>query len=691
MLRLLVINILLLRVLLFGFPAFAQTNPTPAACGFPTGGDIVADVIYTLTANCTQSATVSLASDIDLTIIGNGYTIDGYALSLEDRILYQLQGGAMTISDVTFLGGGYAPYAVIRVGNNNLTITNVTFRDYWDIALDISGTNPTATLTNVLFEDAEGWYNGLTSYPTVFRIVNGANVTATNVVIRDVYRGNAAIYVGYAGSLTLNGCLTMQRVFPRKFHIDTGIYAGALTDNSTGECSGTIGNGDPAIYLVSEPEVSACGLPLGGFVSVSRSYSLTADCVLSSILHFPTGVAAVINANGHTISSMGNKHLFLIADDFVLDGAILTGTTGFPVMGFLDDSTLTVRNSIIRNTEPFFLTGTDAVFENVLLDGMTSYRVPAVAGRASVFTLRHNANLTLRDTIIRNASGGGAAFTFRGANLSITLEGCITFENILPMIYRFTGTTSLANTVIDNSTGPCTALSEREILPISSARSPLPSSAPQNRQIYLLSSLCASRDGIEAIPLGSIACIFRARVAGETVLAIYGVNDQSVGFHLLTAYQSQLNAAVGETIIAVSPVGRALVVMWTDRNVTIKVGPDHEGKILHLTLDQSLHGSAIGLITTYGAAPGLPYLSNFGHVPASAAADTAERPLQGCQVTTTDYVNFRRVPSGQIMTTLTPGYTLSANARTGGWFKVNYDGNSGWISAGYVTTQGACA
>ena len=306
-----------------------------------------------------------------------------------------------------------------------------------------------------------------------------------------------------------------------------------------------------------------------------------------------------------------------------------------------------------------------------------------------MITLRHGANLTLRDTIIRNASGGGAAFTFRGSNLSITLEGCITFENLLPMIYRFSGSKSLANTVIDNSTGPCTAQSQHEILPIPSARSTLPSAAPQNRQIYLLSSLCASRDGIEAIPLGSIACIFRARVAGETVLAIYGVNDQSVGFHLLTAYQSQLDAAVGESIIAVSPDGRALVVKWADHNVTIKVGPDHEGKILHLTLDQSLHGRAISLITTYGAAPGLPYLSNFGHAPASA--DTAERPLQGCQVTTTEYVNFRRVPSGRILTTLPPGYTSSASARTGGWFKVNYDGNSGWISVGYVTTQGACA
>ena len=56
-------------------------------------------------------------------------------------------------------------------------------------------------------------------------------------------------------------------------------------------------------------------------------------------------------------------------------------------------------------------------------------------------------------------------------------------------------------------------------------------------------------------------------------MSIYGVNNQSLGFHMLTAYRSQLDAAVGESIIAVSPDGRALVVMWADRNVTIKVGP----------------------------------------------------------------------------------------------------------------------
>ena len=130
--------------------------------------------------------------------------------------------------------------------------------------------------------------------------------------------------------------------------------------------------------------------------------------------------------------------------------------------------------------------------------------------------------------------------------------------------------------------------------------------------------------------------------------------------------------------------------MWHDRNVTVKVGPDHEGKILHLTLYKSLHGHDIGLMTTYGDAPGLPYLSKFGHAAASAA-DTTERPLQGCLVATTDFVYFRRVPSGEAITVLAPGFTSWASARTASWFKVSYDGMAGWISAGYVTSQGACA
>ena len=83
-----------------------------------------------------------------------------------------------------------------------------------------------------------------------------------------------------------------------------------------------------------------------------------------------------------------------------------------------------------------------------------------------------------------------------------------------------------------------------------------------------------------------------------------------MGIHKLTVSQSQIAPLHGESIVAVSADGRVLVVMWPDRNLTVKVGPDHESKILHMTFAQGLQGRVLGLITTYGQAPGLPYLGS---------------------------------------------------------------------------------
>ncbi len=63
-----------------------------------------------------------------------------------------------------------------------------------------------------------------------------------------------------------------------------------------------------------------------------------------------------------------------------------------------------------------------------------------------------------------------------------------------------------------------------------------------------------------------------------------------------------------------------------------------------------------------------------------------------CIVTTTHTLNFRDQPSlaGARIGLVWQGATLAAVGRTDGWFNVEYRGNSGWISAEYVVTQGVC-
>ena len=65
--------------------------------------------------------------------------------------------------------------------------------------------------------------------------------------------------------------------------------------------------------------------------------------------------------------------------------------------------------------------------------------------------------------------------------------------------------------------------------------------------------------------------------------------------------------------------------------------------------------------------------------------------LSGCMVRTINVLNFRDAPAGNVVEPLIPfNVTLTAFERTAGWFKVDYHGARGWISAGFVEPIGAC-
>lgn len=74
----------------------------------------------------------------------------------------------------------------------------------------------------------------------------------------------------------------------------------------------------------------------------------------------------------------------------------------------------------------------------------------------------------------------------------------------------------------------------------------------------------------------------------------------------------------------------------------------------------------------------------------TAADETGEQAFSDCSVTTTDVLNFRDAPAGDWIGNVPANTTLAAMARTSAWFKVTYNGDTGWISAGYVTMAGAC-
>ena len=64
--------------------------------------------------------------------------------------------------------------------------------------------------------------------------------------------------------------------------------------------------------------------------------------------------------------------------------------------------------------------------------------------------------------------------------------------------------------------------------------------------------------------------------------------------------------------------------------------------------------------------------------------------ISDCQVATTHNLNFRDGPGGNRIGAVPVNSTVTATARTAGWFQVEHEGASGWISADYVVEEGSC-
>ena len=88
-------------------------------------------------------------------------------------------------------------------------------------------------------------------------------------------------------------------------------------------------------------------------------------------------------------------------------------------------------------------------------------------------------------------------------------------------------------------------------------------------------------------------------------------------------------------------------------------------------------------------------------VASAPAAPEAARRLSDCMVRTTRILNFRDGPGGNRITNfadyrgvrhnlLPQNVVLTALERASGWFKVDYHGTQGWISADYVAPMGLC-
>ena len=437
---------LLLLGLRFSAPAAtsAQTNPSPAACGLPAGGSIILAATYTLTADCTQTSGLEVSSNVTLTVNGAGYTINASGIPAQGFVIRTSTDSTLNLNQVTIDGASIMSRALIETAyggtGGELNANGVTFRGSSGPHLSIGGS---ASLTSVLFEDNVSrafYFSESASGLNVSR--TGGAVTITNAVFRNNYDGGGAIVNESSnGSVTTNGCLTFSGNIPYN-------VVGAWTDNSTGPCSGTIGNGDPA--AIAAPAVLSCGLPGAGNLDRSASYVLNADCNLggspSVLWRISEGVNISIKGNGYRLGAGSGSGWRWIEQ--AGGGTLTLRNVVVDHARMYSFGTLIVDHSTFRDTSDrvFYHLGT-ATFRDSLFENIVTTRTGGNASVLLVLSEYAGGNATFTNAVFRNNTSGGAPVLNTSGSSTITLNGCITFENNTSPNY--------GGNVTDNSTGSC--------------------------------------------------------------------------------------------------------------------------------------------------------------------------------------------------------------------------------------------
>jgi len=638
-----------------GAPALAQSNPTVTACGLPAQGIIVSSVTYTMTADCVLTGSLQArTTSITVTVNGGGHTITG-----GEFILFLGADMVLNLSSVTINGEYKTRTETLLV--DTLNANDVTFiRSRSGPAVNATNSN----LTNVLLDANFSSHYALGGNGSAVHA--GVNTTHVweNVVLRRNFGNGGAISLKRGATLTTNGCLTLSGNVPFDVYAPAGT---TWTDNSTGPCSGTTGNGYQAV--IPPPSLMACGLPGSGILDASATYTLRSDCQLDGVITISEDVDIRIIGNGNAIQSSRSIYHFRIAftSSLRLENVELNGVR------ILNWGDLRGDRLRIRNTAggAIFSMG-EARFVNALFEDNTT----SSANSRSVL-LTWNAYgegfTSFTDSAFRNNSGGLGALQNVGA--TIELNGCVLFEDNTPR--------DVSGSVTDNRDPDCDAEIVNPVIPVRpppnppSADSPEPICDPH-------CNLPPPKQGACRLQLGAIGLICYPNVQ-PPVAQVWQIRRNPGGDHLpavgtfiLAVDQPQVEA-VAEGFVACSADGRVAVragltpeirhafeispkyeaeLKIPRRYIVISKGPTFEGKVHNLVLDHRLDGPVFGFVDTYEGPPAGDCVKRQAAEPAPLAAPLpTPRPVYAPPVQPQE-----AQPDGSIVHVVVPGDTVSAIA-----------------------------
>ena len=656
-----------LLLLLSSAPARAQTNPNPpvTACGLPAGtkgaagstevtaSTIWSDEIYTLNADCELIGPLYLNFMVNLTINGAGHRItlasNFEAFSGNKGFVAANNSNSLTLNRVTLDAGGKDLGSWLDT-SNTLTATDVTFQNHdQSQPIGFCQTGHTWNLTNVLFRDNRGGTGG---DPSLFLARGTCSLTMNNVAFENNVFGTGAIKIEDSPTISLTGCLSDAANWPAL------LRSGSLdTSSSTGACAGTVGNSHSLRNLAAR--AGTCGMPGGGEASADATWTLNQDCLLNRDLIIKQNVTVTINGNGHRIR--GAVSIFIGRGARLNINNAALHTIRIYNAGHLEGELLAFYNQSAR---AIWNQGT-ANINKLLLKNLN------LAPRRSQAILSYgivgNATLTIRDSHFENVTNRDSRATLWAlaaeGSASITLEGCLTVINNIPEALSLE---TSGGTVTDSSVGECDA---DFIYEFPRQSRPVPREhdeyrPPTTRTI----STCSTLDGIVSY---NITESTQCQRVNAMQIANPAIKDGDFADAVDVWGWVRPNSE-----ICFEASGSAI--KFIDTAAMPRATTDLIAYSRQDTVCASIDGPGILILL-----PGQPPY-------AGQSTPIASQSLSGCMVWLTEKLNFRETPGGRIMGGLSKDFQLTAEARTADWFKVDFWGKKGWISADYVTTTGAC-
>ena len=585
-----------------GSPALVQDVLLAASCGLPAAGVFAETVTYTLTEDCVQDGQLEVAADAIITINGNGHSISGPVDG--SAIFSGLDGSTLHLSQLTVDGLNMERGSLVNT-KGTLTATAVTFtRSQGGPALD-SESGAQVTLNDVLFltntsrgADADGKGSAL-------NVAGGASVSIEDVVFRDNLFGGAAVVIrDGATAFAASGCLSFSGNIPYN-------VVGSWSPDSSGPCSGQVGNEGQA--AAPAPETLACGIPGSGILDESGTYTLKGDCERFGQWLLSDGVEISITGDGHFIRGaipginiLTAANASLSMENLTLDGI---RTVNFGSLNGIDVAMRNAPSQAILNMG-------EASFTRALFENNVNVEPRYSASVLFAWSEYRSSVASFTDTIFRGNQGGDAALVNFRDGATIHLNGCISFENNAPADKFWI--------ISDSSTGPCglqfglpyiAQVVERQELAQAQAgdtfeafrliefpgqSAPAPTAAPTATP-----AITATPEADDCFQnLGAIGKLCRVAGQSVTTIDVYRVEADSTGTFVLRVTQTEVdNTGNGNQVKSTSD-GRVAVFIEDDGNITFAKGPNSEGKVHHVTLQDDLNGTVVSTVDRIGGPPG---------------------------------------------------------------------------------------